>query len=152
MSVQAVLDTSVLVYTQDADELPKHERAIELMDALQEMQVAALTTQVLGEYFTTVTRRFRDTMDIHAAEAQVADLASSFPILDTTVTVVLEAARGVVRYQMSYYDAQIWAAARLNGISLVLSEDFQDGREVEGVRFANPFAEGFDLEHVLGDG
>jgi predicted nucleic acid-binding protein len=50
---------------------------------------------------------------------------------------------------MSYYDAQIWACARVNRIPLVLSEDFADGTVVEGVRFANPFAEGFDLDALL---
>ncbi len=33
----------------------------------------------------------------------------------------------------------IWATARDAGVPIVLSEDFQDGREIEGVRFVNPF-------------
>jgi predicted nucleic acid-binding protein len=56
----------------------------------------------------------------------------------------------VIRYQLSYYDAQIWAVARLNRIPLVLSEDFSDGSVIEGVRFANPFADGFDPHAMLG--
>jgi len=31
----------------------------------------------------------------------------------------------------------------------VLSEDFSDGRTIDGVTFVNPFAEGFDLEALL---
>jgi predicted nucleic acid-binding protein len=53
---------------------------------------------------------------------------------------VLEALRGVVRYRLSYYDAQIWAVARLNHVPVVLSEDFSAWSEIEGVRFENPFA------------
>jgi len=34
-------------------------------------------------------------------------------------------------------------------IPLVLSEDFTDGAVIEGVCFANPFAEGFDLDVLL---
>ena len=39
----------------------------------------------------------------------------------------------------------MWAAARTAGAAVLLTEDFQDGQEVEGVRFVDPFAEGFDL-------
>jgi predicted nucleic acid-binding protein len=59
---------------------------------------------------------------------------------------VLEAAAGARRHQLSYWDALIWATAKLNQIATVLSEDFQDGRLLEGVRFRNPFGPGFDVE------
>jgi hypothetical protein len=38
----------------------------------------------------------------------------------------------------------------LNQIPVELSEDFQDGQSLEGVRFVNPFAEDFEIEE-LGD-
>ena len=50
---------------------------------------------------------------------------------------------------MSYWDAQLWATARLNQVDLVLSEDFQDGRVLHGVRFVNPFAPSFDLAALV---
>ena len=37
----------------------------------------------------------------------------------------------------------------MNHIPLVFSEDFTDGSVIEGVRFANPFAKGFDLDALL---
>ena len=146
MSVRVVVDTNVLVYTQDADELERHDRAIEVLDRLVEADGAALTSQVLAEYYVTVTRRFRDPLTPELAAEQVGRLSESMPVFDTSLEVVLEALRGVVRYRMSYYDAQIWAAARLNGVGVVLSEDFQHGQEIEGVRFVDPFAPGFDPE------
>ena len=51
---------------------------------------------------------------------------------------------------MSYWDAQLWATARLNQVEVVLSEDFQDGRALDGVRFVNPFAPSFDLAALVG--
>ena len=53
--------------------------------------------------------------------------------------------RGVLRYRLSYWDSLIWAAANMNDIPCVLSEDFSDGRRIEGVVFLNPFADGFAL-------
>jgi len=67
-------------------------------------------------------------------------------VLPLTEQVALEATRGVRDHHLSYYDAQIWAAARLNQIPVIFSEDFQDGVMLEGIRFVNPFAPRFDLE------
>ena len=69
-----------------------------------------------------------------------------FPVLPLTPGVVLEAVRGVRDHQFSYFDAQIWAVAKLNQIPTVLSEDFASGSTVEGIAFANPFASTFDLD------
>jgi len=41
--------------------------------------------------------------------------------------------------QLSYWDGLILASAERLGCSLLLSEDFQTGRNFEGVRVINPF-------------
>lgn len=40
---------------------------------------------------------------------------------------------------LSFGDALIWAAARAAGVERILTEAFQPGREIGGVRFVNPF-------------
>ena len=149
MNGRVMLDANVLVYAEDTSEPAKRQIAQDVIAQLIAHDQAVVTSQVLGEYFYTVTRRFPTRLGPEAASARLDVLVELLGVFDTSATVVLEAARGVVRYRMHYYDAQIWAAARLNGIGLVLSEDFQDGQEIEGVRFADPFAEGFDLGSVL---
>jgi len=150
MSVEVLLDTNVLVYSFDADEDKKHARAGELLLQLRERGCAAVTTQVLGEFFSVVVRRFPRVMSPAVAARHTAQWGTAFTVYDTTAAVVQEALRGVVRYQFSYYDAQIWAVARLHQIPVVLSEDFSDGQVLEGVRFVNPFADGFDPHALLG--
>jgi predicted nucleic acid-binding protein len=44
------------------------------------------------------------------------------------------------RHGLSFWDALIWSAAVENNVAVIYTEDFQDGRVVEGVRFVNPFA------------
>ncbi len=66
-----------------------------------------------------------------------------------TEWIVLEALRGVRDHRFSYYDSQVWAAAKLNQMPVVLSEDFPGGATVEGVSFVNPFEKDFDLA-ILG--
>ena len=77
---------------------------------------------------------------------QVSLFIRLWPVFDLTALIVLEAGRGVRDHKFSYYDAQIWATARLNQVPLVLSEDFPHGSVLEGVRFLNPFAPHFVLE------
>lgn len=138
---RALIDTNVLIYTVDTADLVKHGRSIRLVRGLAETNGGALCAQVLGEYLNVVSKKFARLFELKAAREQVSGLADVFPVHDTTPEVVLEAARGMERYGFSYYDAQVWAVARLHDIPLVLSEDFAHGTVIEGVRFENPFLE-----------
>jgi predicted nucleic acid-binding protein len=149
MSAEVLLDTNVLVYSFDTDEDEKCAQARELLTALLASGRAAVSAQVLGEYYSVMLRRFSHRLSPRQAADTAAAWAEVMATYDTSLAVVVEAFRGVVRHQMPYYDAQIWAVARLHQIPLVLSEDFADGSVVEGVRFSNPFAEGFELEAAL---
>jgi predicted nucleic acid-binding protein len=80
------------------------------------------------------------------AEASVLSYIQTWPVLDVTSFIVTEALRGVRVHQISYWDASIWATARINGIPVVLSQDGQDGRNIEGVRTINPVKASFDLD------
>lgn len=75
--------------------------------------------------------------------AQVEHLRWSFEVLPLTGAVTLEALRGGVAYEMSYFDAQIWAVARLNQVPVVLSEDFSHRAILDGVEFMDPFRNDF---------
>jgi predicted nucleic acid-binding protein len=102
-----------------------------------------LSVQCLSEFVNVVlSKKF---LTINQAIQKVAEWRFVFPVYDLTPQIVLEAARGVRDHQLSYYDAQIWACARLNQVAMVFSEDFQDGQILEGIRFVNPFGESFVL-------
>ncbi len=101
--------------------------------------------QVLGEFFRVVTGKIRPPLTPVDAHAQVAALIRAWPVLPVTPLIVLEAARGVRDHRLGYWDAQLWATARLNQIPTVLSEDFADGQTLDAVRFHDPFLPRFDL-------
>ena len=144
-----LIDTNVLVYAHDRAEFAKQGRAIETLEWLHEQGAGCLSAQCLGEFFRAVTRGPRPMLTVDEAAQQVARLAHAFPVFDVTPQIVLEATRGVQDWQMAYWDAQIWAAARLNQALAIFSEDFSDGAVLEGVRFVNPFSSEFELENWL---
>ena len=47
--------------------------------------------------------------------------------------------RGAAAYQLSWFDAHLWAYAEYYGLSELLSEDFQHDRLYGTVRAVNPF-------------
>ena len=60
-------------------------------------------------------------------------------IIPLTKELTLYATAAMKPHSLSFWDALIWAAAKENGVGLIYTEDFQHGRDVEGVRFENPF-------------
>ena len=149
MAEKTIVDTSVLLYVYDRSAPEKQSRALETLDRLVQQDVGVLTPQVLAEFYVNATRKLDPPLTQEEAYQRLENYLLSWEILEMTGRIVMEAARGVRDYQISYWDAQIWASARLNQIPVILSEDFKTGAVLEGVRFVNPFAEDFDLDAWL---
>jgi predicted nucleic acid-binding protein len=141
-----LIDTNVLVYAHDRGEFVKQRQAIDVLSQLQAIGSGRLSPQCLADFFSVAIRGSEPMQTIAEAAIQVARLARIWLVVDVTPQVVLEATRGVREHAFSFWDAQIWAAARLNQIPVVFSEDFSDGSVVEGVRFVNPFGAAFRVE------
>jgi len=141
-----LVDTNILIYGHDPADAAKQARAIEVLDHLHANGTGRLSTQILAEFFASATRGARPLLtDIKAAK-QVENLAQSWTVFDITSLIVLEAIRGVRSHKFSYWDAQLWATARLNQASAIFSEDFNPGSTIDGIRFVNPFATAFVLD------
>ena len=141
-----LIDTNILIYASDPGNPARQDQALKLLKHLEITRSGRLSVQCLAEFIHVSTRSLQPIYTRAEALEQVERLAQAFPIFDLTLPVILEAGRGVRDYSLAYYDAQIWAAARLNQVSLIFSEDFSDGQILEGVRFVNPFAAGFVLD------
>lgn len=140
-----LIDTNILIYTFDQNDPPRQERAIQILRVLEESANGRLSVQCLAEFSAVAMRRLQPAMSPADTLAQVERFQRIFPVYPLTPMIILEALRGVRDHQLSYYDAQIWASARLNQVSVVFSEDF-DPALLEGVRFVNPFLLDVDLD------
>ena len=145
MNARYVLDTNVLIYGFDAGAPEKQERALGVLERVGERPSAALPAQVLAEFANVMLRGLDEPLTPGEVHGQIERHEDLFPVLPLTSAVVLEAVRGMRDHSFSCFDAQIWAVARLHQVPVVLSKDFPIGAAVEGVTFANPLAEDFDL-------
>jgi predicted nucleic acid-binding protein len=138
-----LIDTNVLVYAHDHE--AKQVQAIRVLERLYNAGNGRLSAQCLAEFFRVTTRAPKPILTQREAMQQVERLARVWPVYEVTPLVVIEAARGARDHQLPYWDAQIWATARLNQVPVVFSEDFNTGSVLEGIRFVNPFAGDFSL-------
>jgi predicted nucleic acid-binding protein len=99
-----------------------------------------LSVQVLQEFYVQATRPSRVDPLSHDEALAFIETWKRFPIVDVTLGLFDEAVKVKSRYQLSYWDAAIIAAARQAGCTEVLSEDMNAGQDYGGVRVVNPFA------------
>jgi predicted nucleic acid-binding protein len=137
------VDTNVLVYARDAGQPAKQPVARQWLDHLWATGSGQLSTQVLTEYYVTVTRKLRPGMAADDARADVRDLLAWKP-LATTPEIVLAAWRIEDRFGLSHWDALIVAAAQAGGCRHLLTEDLHDGQDLDGMIVLNPFLHGPD--------
>jgi predicted nucleic acid-binding protein len=140
--VAAVVDTNVLVYGFDTRFPEKQERAIELLRNGLASDSVRIPHQAVIEFMAAVTRSSRTHRPILApdeARRETEELLSQFTVLYPNEALVRTAIRGMATYQLSWFDAHIWAYAEHYGIDELWSEDFQHDRRYGTVRVVNPF-------------
>jgi predicted nucleic acid-binding protein len=144
-----LIDTNLLIYLYDPNQPDKQKQSELVLEQLELTRNGRLSVQALAEFFSVATRKLSPSLTSAQALNQVTLFTRLWPVFDLTPMIVMEAGRGVRDHKLSYYDAQVWATARLNQLSVVFSEDFRDGSILEGVRFVNPFSPKFLLDKWL---
>lgn len=138
MSDSFFVDTNVLIYVRDPTHPVKQARCQDWLRRLWSEQSGRLSTQVLHEYYSVVTRKLKPGLPIDVARAEVRSLASWNPVVVTTGLAerawLLED-----RFSLSWWDALIVAAAQVSRADYLLSEDLQDGMDFGGLQVLNPF-------------
>ena len=129
------LDTNVVVCAFDRSDSAKQRAAIHILESGERLVVS---TQVLLESWWVLTRKPATPLDEDGA-ADVIDRLCELPVVSTDPPLARQAIATGRRSGIAVWDALIVEAARAAGCDRVLSEDLQDGRDVDGVRVENPF-------------
>ena len=138
MSDRTFLDTNVLIYAHDVDAKAKHEAAKTVLHELWSERTGVLSLQVLQEFYVNVTRKIPTPLPRNQARGVVGSYASW--CVETTLAEITAAFRIEDESRIGFWDALIIASAVKGGASRVLSEDFNAGQTILGVRIENPFA------------
>lgn len=138
------IDGNILVHALDRDAGDRHRVAARLITHATELD-CMLTLQALAEFFMVVTRKAG--MPLEDANAQIDDWRALFPVRAADAATLTRAIAAVRAHRLAFWDAMLWACAKEGGCTALVSEDFQHGRILNGVRFLNPFVETFVGNH-----
>jgi predicted nucleic acid-binding protein len=140
--VAALVDANVIVYVFDPGDPRKQRIATELLDQGLQQDSLRLAHQTIVEFVSSVTRARqgrKPLMSGAAALREAEELFAQFVVLYPNEALVRTALRGASAYQLSWYDAHMWAYAEHYGLSELYSEDFEHDRLYGSVRVVNPF-------------
>jgi predicted nucleic acid-binding protein len=135
---RAFVDTNVLVYAYDANAGDKHDVARALLARLWDNGTGAVSTQVLQEFYVTVTRKVARPLARGRAREVVATYAAWDPHRPSVGDVVAAAALEE-RHRLAFWDALIVVSAQRQAAGRLLSEDLQSGRRFGDLAVVNPF-------------
>lgn len=139
-----LVDTNVLVYRFDPRFPEKQAAARDLLRRGLAEDKARIPHQALIEFVATASRvrvGSRPLLTPDEARHEAEELMAQFPILYPNAALLRTALQGAAAYQLSWFDAHLWAYAEHFGLEEIVSEDFEHGRLYGGVRVRNPFVE-----------
>ena len=137
-----LVDTNILAYRFDARFPAKQKRATALLRQGILDESLVVPHQALVEFVAVVTRPMvegKPLLETEDAYREVEDMLAQFPIIYPTENTLRTALRGAALYQMSWFDAHLWAYADEHRLDTLWSEDFEHGRLYGRVKIIDPF-------------
>lgn len=132
------VDANVLIYARDPGEPAKQIRAVQWLAHLWREGLGRTSTQVLSEFYVNVTRKIANRLTPDEAWQEVNTFFAWRP--QPIDAALMARAREIERsWRLSWWDSMVVAAAQLQGCTVLLTEDLQDGAEYGGVTARNPF-------------
>ena len=132
------IDTNVIVYAYDVSAGMKHRTAADIIAQLWKTEHGVISTQVLQEFYVTVTSRIPKPLDPGSAGEIISDLLKWNTVVNDGEA-ILDAISIHSESGLSFWDSMIITAAVSGGAALLYTEDLNDGQVIRGVEIRNPF-------------
>jgi predicted nucleic acid-binding protein len=132
---RVALDSNILIYAELEPDSDKGKTASNLI--LQAARDGVIPVQVLGEYLRFIQRRLPTAFA--EANRQALIYRTLFLTPATTSATIEKAGELALGHRMQLWDCVVCTASIEAGARVLLTEDMQDGRIIEGLRLLNPF-------------
>jgi predicted nucleic acid-binding protein len=130
------VDTNVFVYRRHAESGPRQARAAAVVERLWRQGDGRTSVQVLQEYYNVATRKLL--LPKSEIRQSVNRLFAWKPVVPDAGTFA-RAWSIEDRHHLSFWDALVVAAAQTADCTHLLTEDLQDGQDLDGLLVLNPF-------------
>lgn len=132
------LDTNILVYAHDLDAGDKHDVAAKIIYQLWESKNGVLSTQVLQEFYVTLTKKMPRPLN-KVATRKILKEYFSWQVVINDLQIIFQASEIEEDYKISFWGALIVSAAYSKNVATILTEDLNHGQYIEGIFIQNPF-------------
>ena len=136
MKERSFVDTNILVYTDDASVPEKQQIATKLLETGWNSGHLILSTQVLQEYFSAVTRKLGVPPEIAQRKIELLGCLGISSITHKDIIRAIELHR---LHKFSFWDSLIIRMAKKTACTILYSEDMQHNQKIGDVRIVNPF-------------
>ena len=130
----AFFDTNILVYAFSDTEIDKQQISRNILSTNE----SVISTQVLQELANILIRKFKIDYPV-IIETIKECIQNSYKIHLNDENTILKACQLGKRYQFSFYDSLIIAAALKSKCKILYSEDLQHQQTIESLKIINPF-------------
>jgi predicted nucleic acid-binding protein len=130
-------DTNILVYATLSVPLAKTHRARDLLVRGMRTGSSILLLQTLAEFSSVAIRKAG--IGVNEVRTTIDAWRAVLPLQGTEDDDLSAALDAVKKHRLAFWDAMLWAAAQRAGVRYLVTEHLQDGFELAGVRFVNPF-------------
>jgi predicted nucleic acid-binding protein len=139
MNGRAFLDTNIFVYTFDAREPAKQDRARQLVGQALSNHQGIISFQVIQEFLNVATRKFAQPLSHADCRVYLERVLSPLCEVFASIELYQFALGTAERWHYAFYDSLIIAAAAQAGCRTLYSEDLQHGQRIENLTIINPF-------------
>ena len=97
-----LIDSNILIYAYDKDNLDKNTKAKEIMNlAWEKKKTFFISTQNLSEFFSIVTTKIKNPIEINIASRIIKDISNfpNFVIINISVKDILKATNFVDKFK-----------------------------------------------------
>ena len=138
MSDRTFVDTNILVYAHDLSAGDRHTKASAIIESLWEAETGVISTQVLQEFYVTVTRKIKNPLKPNEAREIIRNYIA-WPVQANDPEMTIRASEIEEKNGLSFWDALIVAAALRLQARRIITEDLNHGQIIEGILVENPF-------------
>jgi predicted nucleic acid-binding protein len=137
MSDRIFVDTNILVYAHDLSAGDRHAKAVAVIESLWETETGVISTQVMQEFYITVTCKIKNPLKPDEARAIIRNYLA-WPVQINDPETTIRASEIEEKNGLSFGDAMIVAAALRLQAQKIITEDLNDGQIIESILIENP--------------
>jgi len=137
-----LIDTNILVYAYDAEDVKKHFIASKLLEKCWKGQASyTLSIQNLAEFFFIIIEKVKNPLECDVAKQIVEDIIHSphWNVIKYDAKTIVHASNIKLANKIHFWDALLIATMLENDVYTIYTENEKDFGKVKQISVVNPF-------------